>query len=123
MKFVIDGVKYGLEESVTKATLGDLYVLKVKLGVSVKTISATFGRLDGMSPMDILDDAEVLLNLQGVIWLARRKAGEALTLEEAGEVPFMDLSIESDDDEVGADVDAPKVQTASDQGDSDRPQT
>ena len=112
MKVVIDGVKYGLEESVTKATLGDLYVLKVKLGVSVKSISATFGRLGGMTAMDMLDDAEVLLNLQGVIWLARRKAGEPLTVEEAGEVPFTDLSIE-DDDEVGADVEAPKVLTDS----------
>ena len=114
MKIIISGVAYGLEDSIGKATLGDLYTLKIKSGVSVKTIRDTFTSFGEMTDaLDLLDDAAALINLQGVIWLSRRKAGESVTFEEAGDVSFTDLSFEVEDDE-GADDDAPKVPTASD---------
>lgn len=113
MKIVIAGVAYGLEDSIGKATLGDLYTLKVKSGVSVKTIRDTFASFSDMSDaLDLLDSADALVNLQGVVWLARRKAGESVTFEEAGNISFTELSFEVEDEE-GADVEAPKEQTDS----------
>ena len=121
MKIVIAGVKYGLEESISKATLGDLYTLKIKSGVSVKTIRDTFTSFGEMTDaLDLLDDATALINLQGVIWLSRRKAGEAVTFEEAGNVSFTELSFEVEDDE-GADDEDPKEPAASGQDESGEP--
>ncbi|TFD80714.1 hypothetical protein E3T54_02945 [Cryobacterium sp. Sr8] len=110
MNIVISGVAYGLEDSISKATLGDLYLLKVKLGVSVKTIQGTFQKFGELEDaVDLLDDADALLNLQGIIWLSRRKAGEDTSFEDAGAVSFVDLAFEDDDDEAGADVEDPKA--------------
>ena len=124
MEIVIAGVKYGLEDSISKATLGDLYTLKIKSGVSVKTIRDTFRSFGEITDaLDLLDDATALINLQGVIWLSRRKAGESVTFEEAGDVSFTDLSFEVEDDE-DADDEGPKVPSVSDPGESsEQPQT
>lgn len=119
-KIVISGVKYGLDDSVGRASLGDLYTLKVKLGVSVKTITKTFARFgelaenDDFSPLDMLDDAEIIRNLQGIVFLARRKAGENISVDDAGMVSFMDIEFELEDDEEEAVAEeAPKAQTDS----------
>lgn len=99
MKVVINGTEYGLEESVNRATLGDLRVLKAKLGASAKTISATFQKFQGAKNIDLLDDDDVLRDLQAVVFLARRKAGEDVTVEEAGDVSFTDIAFASDEDD------------------------
>lgn len=99
MKIVISGVEYGLEDSIHKASLGDLLQLKTKLNVSAKSISATFKKFNGAHVMDLLDDADVLRDLQGVIFLSRRKAGETLTVDEAGQVSFTDVTFVSEDDD------------------------
>ena len=108
---------YSLQESVAGASLGDLYALKVQTrrdgfpGVSVKTISETFERIGelaaegGLSPADLLDDDAFLQNMIGLVFLARRKAGESITVEDAGRVSFTDIAFEVDDDE---DESAPK---------------
>lgn len=110
---------YGLEESVNDAALGDLLVLKVKTktaefsGVSIKSIAETFTAMgrraseDGFTPLDLLDDEQFIVNMIGVVFLARRKAGESLTFEDAGRASFTDLEILSDEED-----DAPKDDAA-----------
>ncbi len=108
---------YSLQDSVNGASLGDLYSLKVQTrrdgyaGCSVKTISDTFIRVgemagrDGFSPLDMLDDDEFIQNMIAVIFLARRKAGEQVTVDQAGQVSFTDIEFIVEDDEDDA---APK---------------
>lgn len=127
MKLVISGVAYSLDDAITKATLGDLYTLKVKNGLSMKTILVAFKKVSSaMEPLDLLDDADVLNNLVAMIWLARRKGGEFLTFEEAGAVAFDDITFETDDDdevedEQAAEADVPKELSAAVPNDSSSP--
>lgn len=105
---------FSLEESVNGAALGDLYALKVQTrkdgspGVSVKTISETFTRIgemaqrDDFSPLDMLDDDVFIQNMVGVVFLARRKAGEQITVDDAARVSFDDIGFVADDDEADA---------------------
>lgn len=102
---------YSLIESVNNAALNDLYALKVQTrrdgspGVSVKSISETFTRIgeasaaDGFQSIDLLDDDVFIQNLIGLAFLARRKAGEHVTFEDAGQIAFNDIEIVSDDDD------------------------
>lgn len=118
-RIIIAGTSYGLDDSLGRASLGDLYTLKVKLGVSVKTITTTFqkfgelGANEDFSPLDLLDDENVIRNLQGIVFLARRKAGENITVEDAGMVSFMDIEFELDEADEAAVAEAPKAQTDS----------
>lgn len=110
---------YGLEESVNDAALGDLLVLKTKTktaefsGVSIKTIADTFTSMgkraeaDDFSPMDLLDDELFIVNMIGIAYLARRKAGEQITYEDAARVSFTELEILVDEED-----DAPKGEAA-----------
>jgi len=107
---------YSLEESVNGAALGDLYALKVQTrrdgspGVSVKTISETFKRIGEMaqkpdfSPLDMLDDDTFLQNLVGVVFLARRKAGEEITVDDAARVSFDAIGFVEDVDDEADDL-------------------
>jgi len=106
----VGGTVYSLQESVNGATLGDLYALKVQTrrdgspGVSVKTIADTFTRIgaesavDGFNSIDLLDDDVFIQNMVGVVFLARRKAGEQVTFDDAGRVAFNDIEFISDDE-------------------------
>lgn len=109
---------YGLEESVNDAALGDLLVLKVKTktadysGVSIKTIADTFTALgkkaeaEDFTPLSLLDDESFIVNMIGIVFLARRKAGETVTFEDASRASFTDIQILADED------DAPKGDAA-----------
>lgn len=55
--------------------------------------------------IDLLGDEDFLVNMQGLIYLARRHAGESLEVEDAADTPFDSFSIQDEDE---AD-DAPKV--------------
>lgn len=102
---------YSLQDSVNGASLGDLYALKVQTrkdgspGVSVKTISETFVRIgqqaasDDFSAVDLLDDDEFIQNMIGVVFLARRRAGEKITVDDAADVAFNDIEFITEDDE------------------------
>lgn len=108
MKIVIREAEYDLSEAVGEAFIGDLYVLKTKLGISVKTINKTFEKLneelqrEDFEQLDLLDDPDLMLNLQGMIWLAKRKAGEMISLHEAGNVPFNAVSFQGDEGDEAA---------------------
>jgi len=122
---------YSLEESVNDATLGDLYALKMQTktadftGVSLKTLSTMFARFGDLSSnpdfntMDLLDDEDFLINMTGLIWLAKRKAGEPVTFAEAGQVSFTQVQFV---DEADADEDASDVPLGED-GDDLKPST
>ena len=105
---------FGLEESVSGASLGDLYQLKVQTrrdglpGVSVKTISEALTRAGerasepGFNSVDLLDDEVFLQNLAGLVFLARRRAGQPVTFEQAAQVSFQDVELIADEsDDVG----------------------
>lgn len=108
---------YNLQDSVNGASLGDLYALKVQTrkdgspGVSVKTISETFVRIgelaqaEDFETIDLLDDDEFIQNMIGVVFLARRKAGEQITVEQASNVAFNDLAFIEDDEDDAAPLD------------------
>lgn len=97
MKIVINGVGYDLNATVNKAALGDLITVKSKLDVSVKTINATFKKFGALKDVELLDDVEAMQNMQAVVWLAMRKAGEDCTLEDAGQVSYSDVDFTGDD--------------------------
>lgn len=136
MRIELDGNTYDLSEAVSKAKLNDLMELKVKTqasgeGVSVKSIRATFMRMgetfkamsgqsddvtdDEMAQLlsdaflELLSDTDFVRNFVGVMFLARRRAGEKVTVEEAGEFAFSDIrfippSSEDDTEELGDDA-------------------
>lgn len=117
MKIIITGVEYDLYSSINKAALGDLIMLKSKLNVSVKTINETFKKFGKLSDVEMLDDMDAMQNMQGVIWLAQRKAGEDGTLDDAGLVSYSDVEFDDESTDAAEDVEPdPKAPTASGQG-------
>lgn len=112
MKLRIDDTEYDVQEAISGATLGDLMKLKVKtktadfLGVTVKSIKSTFKDIgqrlqddEEFDTLDLLGDEGFLINMQGLIYLARRKAGERIEVEDAGDTAFSSFGFIFDDDE------------------------
>lgn len=86
MKFKINGTEYDPEMGLRKATLQTLFELKVKHGIGMKSLMASAKRMEKISdPTDLLEDPEAFQTFMVVIWLARRYAGERLSLEEAND--------------------------------------
>jgi hypothetical protein len=124
VKLVVADVHYDITESLQGATLGDLMNLKLKtrrpddgfIGVTVPFIQSTFVdtgtrmQSDGFDPLELLGDEAFLSAMIGVIYLARRKAGEPISVADAAETPFTSFRMEDDDELVdvpldGADLD------------------
>lgn len=117
MKLVVDDVAYDITESLQGAALGDLMNLKLKtrrpddkfLGVTVRFIQDTFESIgtrmqgDGFDPIDLLGDVEFLSAMTGLIYLARRRAGDRIEVSDAANTGFSSVHIEPDED-----VEAPK---------------
>lgn len=102
MKFMLRGGEtvYDCEAGIEKASLGLLYELKVKTGVGVKQLARmvqTLGKFE--DPMDALSDKDAFRALMIVIWLARRHAGEKLSVEEANDVALNDFILVRDEPE------------------------
>jgi hypothetical protein len=114
MKFRINGKEYDAGAGVEKATLQTLYVLKVKHGIGMRSLADAALRLEKITdPMEILEDPEGLQAFMVIVWLARKQAGEFLTLEEANDdFGIADLElVEDDEPEVGSE--SPKAVTGS----------
>lgn len=105
---------YSLQDSVSGATLNDLKRLQSQTksdwlpgGVTPRTIQDMFVSLgakaqeDGFEALDLLSDMTFMDNLAGVIFLARRKAGEHLEVSDAGDVAFTDIEFITDEDDEG----------------------
>lgn len=113
MKFRINGKEYDAGAGLEKATLQTLYVLKVKHGIGLKSLAEAAKRLEKISdPMEIMEDTEGLQAFMVIIWLARKHAGEIISLEDANDdFGIADLEMVDDDEpEVG---DSPKALTGS----------
>ena len=74
-------------------------------GVSVKTISEALTRAGerasepNSNTLDLLDDEVFLQNLVGLVFLARRRAGQNVSVDEASQVSFQDIELIADDTE------------------------
>lgn len=106
MKFKISGndTVYDAQAGVEKATLHQLYELKVKHGIGVKTLARMVQNMSKFEdPTDVLDDKDGFRALMIVIWLARRHAGEStLSLEDATSFPISDLEMVEEESEAEA---------------------
>ena len=110
MKIRILDTEYDVTDAVNRASLNDLMELKVKTrkdgysGVSALTIKTTFETLSeraktgDLEGVDLFDDPEFIINMVGVMWLTRRRAGEKLSVEEAGNVSFQDFGFVPDEE-------------------------
>lgn len=121
----IAGVPHDLNEVLSRPSLNDLFYLKVKSrspeypdGMSLSKLGEYLKKMAAMTnPADIVDDPDVLLGLKGVVYLCRRRAGEKLTWEDAGELELSELDfVLEDSDEVAvraATADPPQAPPAS----------
>lgn len=110
MKFLIEGREYDLERGLSKASLYTLFELKSKYGIGIKSMALIAKRMDKMTDtIDMLDDEEAFKVFMAVVWLARRYAGEKLTLEEANGMALDSLQIVEDEGEETPDPKAPTV--------------
>lgn len=119
MKFLINNTEYDPVAGMKHVTLQTLYELKARYGIGVKSLKAIAQKMDAMDDVsDVLEDPESFQVLLVMIWLARRYAGERLTLEQANDdFGIVDMKIihEEGDDEL-AEQSRPKAPTGSGQG-------
>lgn len=113
MKLIIGDKKYPLKEGIAKASLGDLYVLKIKSGMGIKTIMHTFNGLKGAEThLDFLEDENGIQALRAMIFLCRRAAGEHVDFDEATDVPISSIGFETEEEDT-AKADPKETPTAS----------
>jgi hypothetical protein len=99
-KLVIRGAVYSVEDAFARPTLNDLVAIKRATGLGAETIAQRVNKLSGMPAAEVLDDADLLDGFRAFVWLARRAAGEKLTLEEASDFSWDEWSIELEGDDV-----------------------
>ena len=108
MKLVLAGVEYSVNESLQKATLADLYELKVTTGIGMKTLRTSLVSMSTLTdPEDFLEDEAILLALNALIWLCRRRAGESVSLSAANDVALEDIKFLTDAADVEDDTPDP----------------
>lgn len=123
MKLILGEKQYPLEEAMQKASLNDLYVLKVRSGMGIKALKSNLEKMQTYSdPLDFLDDEGNLMALQAMIWLCRRFAGENLSIEEANSTPINEIGFETDDEEPAAEQGPKAVAPDSDPGEGLQPE-
>ena len=101
---------YSLQDSVSGAALNDLKRLQLQTksehlpsGVTPASIQSMFTWLaeqaakEDFDGIALLGDVLFIDNLIGVMFLARRKAGEHLEVADAGDVAFTDIEFLADD--------------------------
>ena len=99
MKIKIQGTEYDVA-TLNKLSLFDLLELKKQTGLSVDDLQQTLADSDGAS---LMGSGDGLLVVGSLIWLTRRKAGEALTFEQACDFPLDALEfIEEESDQPAA---------------------
>lgn len=120
MKLRINGTVYDPVLGLQKVTLQTLFELKVRHGVSIRDLQAAARKMDKITdPIEVFEDAEAFQTFMVIIWLARRYAGEKVSLEEANsDFGLVDLEIirEAEDEPEKAPATPPKAQRASGQG-------
>jgi hypothetical protein len=102
--FIIEGKEYDVEAGLAKVTLHTLFELKVKHGVSAKDLqdmARYLQKFDGQPGEVLLNDKTALRALMVVIWLARKHAGEKVTLEEANSFSMDQFLIKAEEEPIG----------------------
>ena len=124
----INEESFDITEALGGAAIGDLLTLKLKsktpdfLGVSVPSIQRCFVAMGAKAEaaaeaggefkmLDLLGDEEFLYSMLGLIFLARRSAGEVVTWESVGRTKFTDIELIADDDEEAEAEEDPKAPT------------
>jgi len=90
-----EGEKYDLMGATQRARIGDLVELNRLSGISVRTIADTLiGMGEMKSILDVYDDPERLEVFAAMLFLCKRKAGEAFTWDEALGASLVDISLD-----------------------------
>lgn len=114
MKLVVSGKEYPLKEGIGKASLGDLYTLKIKSGLGVKRIMQAFqGMKNSADYWEFFEEAENIQALRAMIWLCRRAAGEHVEFEEATSMPLSEIGFAKDEPEEAEEADPKATPTDS----------
>lgn len=122
VKIIINGKKYPLAESMQRASLNDLYAMKLQTGIGMKTLRETLQRMkDYEDTAAFLEEAENMNAYRCMIWLCRRGTGEFLTVEEANDTPMAEILIEADEEEPVPEAN-PKAPADSDQDAEEAPE-
>lgn len=92
MKLKISGKEYDVDAGASKATLQTLYVMQREYGVNMADLAEKAERFKGVrDPRQLLGNPDLLEALLILIWMARRYAGEIMSLEESGSFPIDEL--------------------------------
>ncbi len=100
----IDGKDYSITDALTHPSLYDLHALKLSTGMGLQSLMKATDRIDEYKGdfMQAFEESDLLLAFMAIIWLARRCAGERLTMEEANSFPVDEIEmIEEDSDRAG----------------------
>lgn len=113
-KLKVGGVVYDMETAIPKTSLQTLLVMKRDYGYTMPMIVKLSSKLEKLTdPMAVLEDEELLQGFLIIIWLARRHAGEDVTLEDSSNRVILDeIEMVEPDPEPEAAED-PKEQTGS----------
>lgn len=112
MIFVIEGKEYDVEQGLAKVTLNTLFELKAKHGISAKDLQIMaqyLSKFNGKPAEELLDDKMAIRSLMVIIWLARKHAGERITLEQACEFDMTEFYIKAEDEPEPEDEADPKA--------------
>lgn len=117
-KLKISGVVYDMETAIPKTSLQTLLIMKRDYGYTMPMIVKLSSKLEALTdPMAVLEDEEMLQGFLIIIWLARRHAGEDVTLEESSNAVILDeIELVDPDPEPEAAAPDPKEQTGSEAG-------
>lgn len=100
-KFLISGKKYDLDNAFARPSLNDLVALRLETGLGVQSLRRQVAEIDtlegGLNSDEFFDRPELMNALRALIWLARKAAGEKLTLSEANAFPWEDFDVVDDD--------------------------
>ncbi len=121
MKLKISGKLYDPEAGASKVTLQTLLVMQRDYGINMVQLAEGAKRMQAIkNPNEVFGDPEMLEAFLVMVWLARRYAGEEMTLEESSAVPIDELELVMEDGDEPGPVADPKEQTGS-EADDDLP--
>ena len=114
MKLLVGDAEYDVWDSVNYATLGALDDLQEQSstatfeGVTDPYIRAAFVRVAGLPVgTSLRGEQDFRRALAGIVFLAKRRAGEPVTFEDVRNIPFHEAKLQFSEKELAAD-DAPK---------------
>ncbi len=100
MKLIIEGKEYDLTAALQRPTLFLVREMKIRTGYGMKSLKEQSARFKGLKEDDFLEDVDLMGAFMAMIWLARRQAGENLSLEAATSFDFNALEWAPDEPEI-----------------------